>query len=128
MNYFAHLTPEFLAQITEYNSTKRDLFANRQKNWSVFYTFFYRGRVKETVQIYLEQIGRQLLADLDLRDYTAHSVDFQGASNFGVRHCWMALYPQNKPSHKDAHQLFFQITPEIEVGRIDGWNLETHER
>lgn len=128
LGYFAHLAPEFLAQITEYKSTKRDLFANWQKDWSVFYTFFYRGKIKETVQIYLEQIGKQLLQDLDLRDYTAHWVDFQGASNFGGSHCWMAIYPQNKASHKDAHQLFFQILPEIEVGRVDGWNLENTER
>ena len=128
LNYFAHLSADFLSQLENYKSTKRDLFANWQKDWSIFYTFFYRGKVKETVQIYLEQISRQLLADLDLLDYRAHWVDFQGASNFGAHHCWMALYPQNKPSHKDAHQLFFQILPEIEVGRVDGWNLETHER
>ena len=128
LNYFAHLAPDFLAQIENYKSSKRDLFANWQKDWSVFYTFFYRGKVKETVQIYLEQISKQLLQDLGLRDYTAHWVDFQGASNFGGRHCWMAIYPQNKASHKDAHQLFFQILPEIEVGRVDGWNLEKPER
>lgn len=128
LDYFAHLAPEFLAQITEYKTTKRDLFANWQKDWSVFYTFLYRDKVKETVQIYLEQIGKQVLQDLELRDYTAHWVDFQGASNFGGSHCWMAIYPQNKASHKDAHQLFFQILPEIEVGRVDGWNLENPER
>ena len=128
LNYFVHLPSDFLMQIENYKSTKRDIFANWQKDWNVFHTFFYRGKTKETVQIYLEQIGKQVLQDLDLRDYTAHYVDFQGANNFGSHHCWMAIYPQNKASHKDAHQLFFQILPEIEVGRVDGWNLEKPER
>lgn len=128
LDYFAHLPDDLLSQLEDYPIGKRDMFANWQRDWNVFYTFFYRDKVKETVQIYLEQIGRQLLRDLDLRDYTVHSVDFQGASNFGAHHCWMALYPQNKPSHKDAHQLFFQILPEIEVGRVDGWNLENPQR
>lgn len=128
LTYFSHLNPEIRSQLESYPIGRRDMFANWQKDWGVFYTFFYRGKTKETTQIYLEQIGKQLLKDLELNDYQIHWVDFQGATNFGGQHCWMAIYPQNKDSHKDAHQLFFQILPEIEVGRVDGWNIENPQR
>jgi 5-methylcytosine-specific restriction enzyme B len=127
LNYFAHLPSEFLAEIESYKASKKDLFSTWQKDWSVFYTFFYRGKVKETTKIYLDQIGKQLLQELDLRDYTIHWVDFQGANNFGHYTCWMALYPQNKASHKEAHQFFLRFKPQIEVGRTSGSNVENKE-
>lgn len=102
---------------------KRDMFASWSNYWRVLHTFFYRGRTKETVQLYLEQIGKRLLADLEIADYTIHSVDFQGMQNFGADYCWMALYPQNKPSHKDAHQFFLQFRSSVEAGWVAGSNI-----
>jgi 5-methylcytosine-specific restriction protein B len=125
--FFAHLPEDFLAELENYTVGKRDIFANWQRDWNVFHTFFYRGKIKETVQIYLEQIGKQLLQDLELRDYTIHWVDFYGASNFGADYCWLALYPQNKASHKEAHQFFLKFRSNIEVGRTAGSNVENKE-
>lgn len=127
LDYFGHLPVEFLSGLENYAVGKRDWFANWQKDWNVFHTFFYRGKTKETTQIYLERICKQLLNDLQLNDYTFHWVDFQGASNYGAFWCWLALYPQNKSSHKEARQFFLKIKPEIEVGRTDGSNVETQE-
>lgn len=127
LKYFTHLPAEFLSELENYAVGKRDWFANWQKDWNVFHTYFYRGKTKETTQIYLEQICKQLLNDLQLKDYTFHSVDFQGASNYGAFWCWLALYPQNKSSHKEARQFFLKIKPEIEVGRVDGSNIEAQE-
>ncbi len=127
LNYFSHLPSDFLSQIENYKSSKRDLFANWQRDWNVFHTFFYRGKIKETVQIYLEQIGKQLLKDLNLSDYTLHWVDFYGANNFGSTYCWLALYPQNKSSHKESHQFFLKFKSKIEVGRTTGSNVEKPE-
>jgi 5-methylcytosine-specific restriction protein B len=127
LDYFAHLPNEFLLELENYPVGKRDWFANWQKDWNVFHTFFYRGKVKETTQIYLEQLCKQLLNDLQLSDYTFHWVDFQGASNYGAFWCWLALYPQNKSSHKEARQFFLKVKPEIEVGRTDGSNIELRE-
>ncbi len=81
--YFSHYKEGFLKQLEEYELFKRDLFANWQNHWSTFHIFFYRGIIKETVQNYLEQIAKDLLSQLDLKDYTFHKVDFQGGSNFG---------------------------------------------
>ena len=114
VNYFNHYKEAFLKQIQEYELFKRDLFANWQNPWSVFHSFFYRGSIKETVLNYLEQIANDLLGKLDLKDYTFHKVDFQGASNFGSTWSWLALYPITKDSHKDSYQFFirFSASPE----------------
>ena len=56
VDYFKHYKEAFLKQLQEYELFKRDLFANWQNLWSIFYGFFYRGTVKETVLYYLEQI------------------------------------------------------------------------
>ncbi len=83
VEYFNHYKESFLKQLQEYELSKRDLFANWQNPWSIFHSFFYRGAIKETVLNYLEQIAKDLLTKLDLKDYIIHTVDFQGASNFG---------------------------------------------
>ncbi len=124
--FFSHYNENYLKQLTEYELFKRDLFANWQKPWSIFHTFFYRlawGKEKETVQTYLEQIARDLLVQLDLKDYTFHKVDFQGASNFGSSHCWIALYPVTKESHKDSYQFFLMLSADPEAGMVAGFSI-----
>jgi 5-methylcytosine-specific restriction enzyme B len=126
-DYFAYLPAGYLEQLVAYPSGKRDWFANWQKDWNVLYTFFYREAVKETTQLYLEQISNALLAALQLNDYTFHWVDFQGASNYGATRCWIALYPQGKGSHREARQFFLVLGSEIEAGRTDGSSVKSHE-
>ncbi len=125
-NYFSHLSADFLRELETYAIGKRDIFANWQKPWSVFHTFFYRlkwGKEKETVQAYLQQICSDLQKQLDLKDYTIHWVDFNGASNFGSDWCWLALYPIIKDSHRDAYQFFIRLSYQPEAGRIAGWSV-----
>ncbi len=122
--YFNHYKEIFLKQLQEYELFKRDLFANWQKPWSVFHIFFYRGIIKESVQNYLEQISKDLLIKLNLNDYTFHTVDFQGPSNFGSDWCWLALYPITKESHKESYQFFLRLSSSSDAGRIAGWSLK----
>jgi len=124
VNYFNHYKEPFLKQIQEYELFKRDLFANWQNPWSVFHSFFYRGSIKETVLNYLEQIANDLLGKLELKDYTSHKVDFQGASNFGSTWSWLALYPITKDSHKDSYQFFIRFSAKPEAGQIAGWSIK----
>lgn len=124
IDYFNHYKEPFLKQIQEYELFKRDLFANWQNPWSVFHSFFYRGSIKETVLNYLEQIANDLLGKLDLKDYTSHKVDFQGASNFGSTWSWLALYPITKDSHKDSYQFFIRFSAKPEAGQIAGWSIK----
>ncbi len=120
LHFFSHCPQEYLNQLQNYRIGKRDMFANWQNPWSIFHTFFYRGVIKETTQQYLEQIGKQLLSDLDLPDYTYHWVDFYGASNFGSTECWIALYPEIKSSHRDAYQFFLSLNNNPGAGRMAG--------
>lgn len=124
VGYFPNLPTQYQTEFSDYpEPPKRDIFANWQKDWNVFHPFFYRGTAKQTAQVYLAQISRQLLKDLGLDDHTFHSVDFYGANNFGATHCWLALFPQNKASHKDSNQFFVKFDGQTEVGRILGSNL-----
>lgn len=126
VDYFNHLTPEFINELTNYPVGSRDMFANWQKPWSVFHTFFYNrwSNEKENVQNYLDQISKDLLVKLDLKEYEFHRVDFQGPSNFGSTYCWLALYPSIKNSHRDAYQLFLKIDTTSEVGIVAGHSLK----
>ena len=124
VDYFNHYKEVFLKQLQDYELFKRDLFANWQKPWSVFHGYFYRGVIKETVQNYLEQIAKDLLQQLDLNDYTFHTVDFYGANNFGCDFCWLALYPITKESHKESYQFFLRLSFSSEAGRIAGFSIK----
>jgi 5-methylcytosine-specific restriction protein B len=124
VDYFNHYKEDFLKQIQEYELFKRDLFANWQNPWSIFHSYFYRGTIRETVLNYLEQIAKDLLARLELKDYIFHKVDFQGATNFGSDFCWIALYPITKESHKDSYQFFVRFDDSPEAGQIAGWSVK----
>lgn len=121
--YFSHLDSGLLQQLNDYSIGPRDMFASWSNYWRVLHTFFFRDKVKETVQLYLHQIGNQLLRDLDIPDYTFISFDFQGMQNFGADYCWLALYPQNKSSHKDSFQFFLSFGSSLIVGLVSGSNL-----
>lgn len=124
LKYFDHFKETFVKKIKEYEVSKRDLFASWKKPWSVFYSYFYRGSIKETVLSYLDQISNDLLGKLDLRDYTIHTVDFQGPSNFGSTYCWLALYPITKVSHKESYQFFIYLKENSEAGQMGGWSIK----
>jgi len=124
ITYFDHNSTDFLKQLEGYELFSRDLFANWQNLWSIFYSYFYRGTIKETVQSYLEQIAKDLLIQTNLKDYVSHEVDFQGPSNFGSDRCWIALYPITKGSHKESYQLFINLSATPEAGRVAGFTLK----
>ncbi len=126
-SFFDHYKAELLKQLQAYELSKRDLFANWQRPWTVFHSFFFRSTVKETVREYLEQICKDLIVKLELPDFTYHWVDFQGASNFGSDWSWLALFPDHKTSHKLAYQFFIKLGTVTEAGRVAGWNIKDPE-
>lgn len=121
--YFSSYNSRILDELDAFHTPKRDIFANWQNPWRVYHTVFFRGTIKETVNLYLNQIAEKLINDLDLPDYTYHTVDFQGPSNFGDYRCWIAIYPMQKYSHKDAYQFFVHLGDTIEAGRVAGFDL-----
>lgn len=129
VDYFSHLSKDLLQQLEAYRIYKRDMFANWQKSWSVFHTFFYNrfNAQRETVQNYLEQIATDVITRLQLSDFIFHTVDFQGANNFGQDFCWLAVYPIIKENHKNAYQFFARIGHKPEAGRIAGHAIKNPE-
>jgi 5-methylcytosine-specific restriction protein B len=126
--YFNHLPEGIVTEMVNYEIGKRDMFANWQKPWAIFHTFFYRGTTKETTQLYLEQLCKQLEKELEIREYDFHWVDFQGASNFGSDWSWLALYPVQKYSHQEAYQFFLRLSKTPETGRVAGHTLKKPQR
>lgn len=120
IHYFSSLPKNFLESLEKYPVSRRDMFANWRKPWSVLHTFLYRGEVKDTTRLYLEQLCHQLIMDMQLDDYEIHWVDFYGASNFGSTWCWLALYPLHKNSHQEAYQFFVRFDKPCIAGRIAG--------
>lgn len=120
ISFFPHLNKEFLQQLNDYPVAKRDMFANWQRLWPVLHVFFYRGVTKDTTRIYLEQICKQFVTDLELPDYNTHNVDFYGPSNFGAVACWVVLYPMQKNSHKDSYQFFVHLSASPKAGQMSG--------
>ncbi|WP_291720559.1 AAA family ATPase [Bernardetia sp.] len=123
-NYFSHLTEKLITEMENYGFSKRDIFSNWQQAWTIFHCFFYRGKVKETTQSYLEQIAKDLLLTLDVKDYKFHIVDFQGSANFGSDFCWLGLYPIKNESHRDAYQFFVEFKTKPKAGKMMGSDLK----
>ncbi len=126
---FKHLPSNLIEELKQYPVGKRDMFANWQNPWSVFHTFFYNkwNPTRETVQNYLQQIAEDIINELQLEDYTYHTVDFQGPSNFGQDYCWLAVFPNIKKIHKNAYQFFLNISNVPETGRIAGHDIKHPE-
>ncbi|MDT3739717.1 MAG: AAA family ATPase [Candidatus Kapabacteria bacterium] len=124
--YFSTYSTKCLDGLTSYKTAKEkgDYFTAWNVNWRVFFVYFYRGIIKDTVRLYLNQIGLQLKSDLGLNDYELHTVDFFGPANFGSNYCWLALYPVQKYSHQDSYQFFLQIGSEPIAGRMAGHSIK----
>lgn len=122
--YFSEFPDIQLQGLEEYTFGKRDIFANWQSLWSIFHQFFFRGTEKQTIQQYLGQVAVGLIADLDLKDYQHHQVDFLGASNFGSTDAWLALYPVQKLSHRTSYQFFVRFTKQPVAGLASGDSVE----
>lgn len=127
-SYFGYLPQKFLAELKDSTVGKKDLFANWQRDWNVLHTFIYYDTVRETTELYLQQICQQLLKDLDLVDHDYHTVDFYGPSNYGADYCWLSLYPKNKESHRNANQFHVRFEQRgLEAGWYAGADvLESH--
>ena len=114
LDSFSHLPEAFLEKLNSYRIKSKDMFTTWKNPWTVFHVFFYRNEKKRVVKDYLEQIAKDVLNRLELIEYKAHVVDFQGPSNYGSTRCWVALYPATNETHENCYQLFmsFESTPQ----------------
>jgi 5-methylcytosine-specific restriction protein B len=126
-SYFSYLPDKYLKELEDYPEKEKNMFVNWKRYWSILHPFFYRGEIKDNTRLYLNQISKQLLLDLDISDYTDTVFDFLGANNYGDKRCWIALYPTNKNSHKESYQFFVSFEANPLVGQVAGHFLKEHE-
>lgn len=122
LHYFHTYSEKCRSSLADYKEPKgnADYFTAWNQLWRILFVFFYRGSVKETIRLYLQQVGEQLIVDIDQFDYQLHTVDFFGTQNFGSDFCWLALYPINKESHQDSYQFFARFEEPVQAGLIAG--------
>jgi len=123
-NYFAKYGDLLVEGLKNYPQKKKSPFVNWQKEFRIFFPFFYTKKISQETNKALSEIVDNLKKELKLSQYKFHTVDFNGPQNFGSTYCWIAGFPKNKVSHRKAYQLFLQIhAQKIEAGILAGWDI-----
>lgn len=104
---------------------------NILQSWSNFNILFhiYYQAIKEKVTYLLTSIHQAIrnLTEFEGIDFVQDRAifDFNGSRNLGCSRCWLAVYPKEKQTHKEAAQLFFAIDEKgIEYGLYYGTEHE----
>lgn len=124
VDYFKSYKTELLESITKQSFPDKKL-AN---NWTIFYPFFYRSEIKSTVELYLQQIAKELLIKLDIKNYQFYIKDFESANDFFNNDCFVVLYPVTKESPDEAYQFYVKLGQNPQTGKMTGENCrKPHE-
>lgn len=101
-------------------------------NFKILFPFYYE-KYKEKDNYILKKMFN-ILKDYVENNFNLnfklkiHTVNFYGTRNYGVDHCWGALYPSNKKNHQYATQLGLAVFPTyIGFGLSIGSNLKKME-
>ncbi len=122
--YFSRYGDSLISGLNSYPQKKKSPFVNWQKNFRVFFPFFYTKEISIPINKALEKLIDGIEDKLKLNQYKAHIVDFNGSQNFGSSSCWIAGFPKNKISHRKAYQLFIKISAaKVEAGIIAGSDI-----
>ena len=109
IEYFSSYGENTIKGLKDYPDKLKSPFSNWKNNFSIFFPFFYPKEVKTEIDLTLKELADYYLNQLDLNNYVEHIVNFYGPNNYGSTNCWIALFPQNRVSHKKAYQLFIKI-------------------
>jgi len=122
--YFSKYGELLIDGLKSYPQKKKSPFVNWQKEFRVFFPYFYTKKINKETNKALDELVDGLEKKLKLNQYKSHTVDFNGPQNFGSSYCWIAGFPRNKVSHRKAYQLFLKISAEkIEAGILAGWDI-----
>jgi len=122
--YFSKYGDILVNALTNYPQKKKSPFVNWQRNYCIFFPFFYTNPIKNETSSALSKVVNGLQKVLKLKNYKSHIVDFDGPQNYGTSYCWIASFPEKKISHRKAYQLFLKISAEkIEAGILAGWDI-----
>lgn len=122
--YFSKYGDILVNALKNYPQKKKSPFVNWKNNFRVLFPFYYSKKVNKETNEALEFVVKAIIKRINLNLYKFHVVDFHGPQNFGASRCWIAIFPQNKVSHRKAYQLFIGLSAEkIEAGIIAGWDI-----
>jgi 5-methylcytosine-specific restriction protein B len=126
--YFSKYGYILVNALKNYPQRKKSPFVNWQRNFYIFFPFFYTNRLKNETNLALNKVVDGLEEALNLKNYKCHIVDFYGPQNYGASSCWIAFFPRNKVSHRKAYQLFLEIGAEkFEAGILAGSDINDKE-
>ena len=117
-----------------FDKTKKEVNEEYDKNilhpwndFSILFSIFY-NKYKKKSKKYLTEIFKIIKGKVNVdNNYFKKSkyiCDFLGPQNYGTDRCWIALYPKNIKSHRNAVQLFYDIhSDKIVYGLMPGWDI-----
>jgi len=110
---------------------KRNVDADYDTNilqaWDNFKIFgqIYVDYFKDRTKRYFESLAKNFIDEVGYEGLEYHIVTFQGIQNFVTDEPWIALFPEEKESHTESYQLFFQIQPErLRYGLLPGHDID----
>ena len=113
--------PDGFSKRLEAASIKASVFRNWLVPFRIFYPFFYTDSVRERIDSLLDQLCDEIKKRLEIDDHAHNFFTFDGPNNFGATRCWLAIFPMERVTHKNAYQLLVQINPDdIEYGLHHG--------
>ncbi len=122
--YFSKYGDALVSGLMNYPEKKKTPFVNWKRYFSIFFPFFYLPDDKIKTDKALNEIVNDLINTLELKQYKAHIVGFEGPNNYGDSSCWIALFPKKRVSHRKAYQLFLRIYDRtMEAGIIPGSDI-----
>lgn len=121
---YEFLSDEAKENFNSYPVKTKSPFVNWRNTGSIVFPFFYTDDVKNAVVEQLDTTLDQIVKALNLKEVEKHYVDFNGAQNYGSGRVWGAIYPKSIKSHKNAYQLFFNLSHKgLEAGIAKGHSI-----
>lgn len=123
--YFSDYGEPIRKAIADYPIGVHTPFHVWKEAFRILYVFFFSGKVKETVNNYLDEITSEIHKSLGIKNFLTHWVNFDGSNNFGADYCWFSLFPADKLRHTNAVQLFARLTAHgIDYGLYQGDDIK----
>ena len=108
--HFDFLTEDAKDNFRQYPQKTKGFFVNWKNPGSILFPFLYTDALKQEVNNTLDEILDNIISQLSLENVNRHKVDFSGPQHYGSGRVWGAVFPEEKPSHQAAYQLFFSLS------------------
>ena len=110
LDRFDFLSEEAKDNFRQYPQKTKGFFVNWKNPGSILFPLLYTDALKQEVNNTLDEILDNTISQLSLENVKRHKVDFSGPQHYGSGRVWGAIFPEEKPSHQAAYQLFFSLS------------------